>query len=242
MIKKEDKYKIINGTEHKKCRQCEEFKPMTKEYYQKNKNFKDGFMAICKDCVKKPELRKSKIKGFNEYKINDDITVLYLNNREGKIFECYIDTEDLPILQELNYRWCANYDKKINGYYAQASVYDKETKKTKCYYMHKIISGNGDGRENVVHHKDKHSTLDNRKSNLEIVPYIVNVQLREGANKNNKTGIRNVHLINKYGGEQVYMVQIMKNYKRHAWEFRLDQFEEACEFAKQKRIELFGKE
>ena len=63
---------------------------------------------------------------------------------------------------------------------------------------------------------------------------------RKGANSNNKTGVRNVNLVNKYGGKQVYLVQIMKNYRRYVWEFELDQFEEACEFAEKKRKELFG--
>jgi len=50
-----------------------------------------------------------------------------------------------------------------------------------------------------------------------------------------------VHLINKYGGKQAYVVQLMKNGERYAWEFGLNQFKEACKFAEEKRKEIFGK-
>jgi hypothetical protein len=32
----------------------------------------------------------------------------------------------------------------------------------------------------------------------------------------------------------------MKDYKRYKWKFPLDQFDEACKFADEKRKELFG--
>jgi hypothetical protein len=92
-----------------------------------------------------------------------------------------------------------------------------------------------------VNHKD-HNTLNNRKYNLEIVPCSINSQLRDKPNTNGQTGVRNVHLVTRYGGKQEYWVQIMRNGEKFKWEFDLNQFDEACEFARQKRIELFGKE
>lgn len=113
-----------------------------------------------------------------------------------------------------------------------------EGKNNDTFYLHKTITGNEDGRKYVVHHKNK-NTLDNRKYNLEIVPYIVNVQLRDGANENNNTGVRNVSYIER---TNEYWVQITKNYIRQKWIFPITQFKEACEFARLKRIELFGEE
>jgi hypothetical protein len=90
-----------------------------------------------------------------------------------------------------------------------------------------------------VNHKS-HNTLDNRESNLDVTTNQINCSDRLKANKNNKTtGIRNVNYIRS---EDVYKVQICKNYVRYYWTFPVSQFDEACEFARQKRIEFFGKE
>lgn len=92
------------------------------------------------------------------------------------------------------------------------------------------------GYKKVGHHKS-HNTLDNRKENLEESTWAENVQLRSRANKNSKTGVRNVSYIED---ENSYWVQIMKHGERFKWIFPADQFDIACEFAINKRIELFG--
>lgn len=76
--------------------------------------------------------------------------------------------------------------------------------------------------------------------NLRVTNNARNSQHRNGANQNNKTGVRNVHLVTRYGGKQLYLVQIMRNGERYKWEFDLNQFEEACQFAESKRQELLG--
>ena len=82
--------------------------------------------------------------------------------------------------------------------------------------------------------------LDNRKDNLRFTNNPNNSANRKSANSNNKTGVRNVHLINRYGGKQVYLVQIMRKGEKFVWEFGLDEFDEACIFAEMKRQEIFG--
>lgn len=50
----EDSHKITNGIELKLCNTCEEWFPMTEEFYYKNKSSKiDGFNPYCKECTKK---------------------------------------------------------------------------------------------------------------------------------------------------------------------------------------------
>ncbi|MFA5559545.1 MAG: HNH endonuclease [Methanofastidiosum sp.] len=85
-----------------------------------------------------------------------------------------------------------------------------------------------------------HNVQDNRKSNLRKTTNAKNSSHRKGANKNCKTGVRNVHLVER-GNKKMYLVQIMKNSQRYCWEFKINQFEEACNFAKLKRMELFGR-
>ena len=110
--------------------------------------------------------------------------------------------------------------------------------KSKCILLHSMIMGVE--KNTIIDHKN-HNPLDNRKKNLRIVEPSNNSANRKGANSNNKTGVRNVHLINRYGGKQIYMVQIMRKGERFSWEFELNQFDEACKFAEEKRKELFGK-
>lgn len=186
-----------------------------------------------------------KRKGFNDYKIIGDITELYAVRNNGEIFTILIDTEDLSNLIELGYRWHVFYDKTIDGYYVHATYYqkdengeyfrDKNGKRLQQtgVKLHSIIMNT----RNVVDHI-YHNGLDNRKSQLRIAESADNSSNRKGANKNNKTtGVRNVTYIKQ---DNVYWVQFMKQGERFRWIFPADQFDKACEFAKEKRKELYG--
>ncbi|MFF2889495.1 hypothetical protein [Paenibacillus sp. NPDC057967] len=41
----------------------------------------------------------------NDFKIDGDTTVIFLTEGEG-VYECHIDTQDLPKLLSVNCRWC----------------------------------------------------------------------------------------------------------------------------------------
>lgn len=185
-----------------------------------------------------------KKKGFNDYKIIGDITELYAVRNNGDVFTILIDTEDLPKLIKLGYSWHVSYDKTIQGYYVHATYvqtdesgnYLRNEKGVRIQTGVKLHSIIMDTR-NVVDHIF-HNGLDNRKSQLRVTEYANNSSNRKGANSNNKTtGVRNVCYIKD---ENIYRVQIMKKGQRYMWEFSSNQFEEACEFAKKKREELFG--
>lgn len=187
-------------------------------------------------------------KGFNRYKICGDYTILYVDTKIKEAeFEIWIDTEDLERIRALGYRWAVTRSKKGKNseplHYAITNIYwtdEDNVKRHTTITLHTIILNIDSNRFIHVNHKD-HNTLNNMKYNLEIVPCSINSQLRDKPNTNSKTGVRNVHLVTK-NGKEMYYVQIMKNGERFKWEFELNEFDEACEFARQKRIELFGKE
>lgn len=54
-ISYEASHKIMNNVEYKKCGwECDDWYPMTEEYFYKNKSSKlDGFQPYCKECTKK---------------------------------------------------------------------------------------------------------------------------------------------------------------------------------------------
>lgn len=59
-------FKEVDGTTYKLCTKCLEYKPMTSEYFYKRDNVKCGFSSSCKDCDKKKEKSRVRIKPFNE--------------------------------------------------------------------------------------------------------------------------------------------------------------------------------
>lgn len=179
-----------------------------------------------------------RIKGFNKYEIRGDITVIFIQRKNGEIIETIIDTEDLEKIKALNYSWNVKWERSTRSYYVRTVRYLKDKNgetKPKYYYLHSMIM-NSDGSVIVDHINN--DTLDNRKENLRFVTKQENISNRKGANINSKTGIRNVNWIER---ENEYWVQFTKNYQRYWWKFPADKFEEACKFAEQKRIEIFGK-
>lgn len=179
-----------------------------------------------------------KIKYYNDYIIKGEITELIITRGSGEKVIVLIDTEDLDRVQQYNWSagWREGYQKR---YYIQTTVYSYPNGiyTGKTILLHKYLMDVWDKRK--VDHID-HDSLNNTKINLRVISNSKNLQNRKGANSNNKTGVRNVHLVTRYGDRQVYLVQLMKDYVRYTWEFELYEFEEACKFAEQKRKELFG--
>jgi len=180
-----------------------------------------------------------KKKGFNKYKICGDVTIIYLEKRNGEIFEGLIDTKNLNRLIVLGYHWHVAWRKCTRTYYIRTTVY-RETINGKAiydmYYLHRLLLNIEDPEICVDH--ENHNTLDTREDNLRITNKGKNDQHRSGANKNNNTGVRNVSYIER---DNVYWVQMMKKGERFKWSFPANQFDEACKFAEKKRKELFGK-
>lgn len=185
------------------------------------------------------KLLAPKKKGFNnKYEIKGDTTVIYVKRRDGTVHEVLIDTDDLEKIKSYNLPVCVKWNPSSNGFYAAMNKYmGKIDGKfvTKTIYLHHVIKPIQEGQ--LVDHKN-HNMLDNRKENLEVTTWDINLINRYGANKNNSTGVRNVCYDKS---SKKYIVQLMFNSKNTCFG-RFDTLEEAEKFAKQKRKELYGEE
>ncbi len=178
---------------------------------------------------------------FNDYKIEEDYAVLYLVKKDGRIFETQIDLEDLEKAKAFQRRWCARLFNYCDTPYAICNYYytDESGKSQHTTIpMQRFVLDVTDPKIHVDHRDN--NPLNNRKYNLRQTNTSSNAQNRKGANSNNQTGVRNVNLVTRYGGKQLYLVQIMREGEKFKWEFELDEFEEAVKFAEIKRKEIFG--
>lgn len=173
---------------------------------------------------------------INQYIIQGEITKLIITRNSGEKVVVLIDTEDLERVRQNNWSagWREGYQKRYYIQYTEYYYNDAGEYKGKTILLHKFLMNVWDKRK--VDHED-HDSLNNRKYNLRVVSNANNVQHRKGANSNSSTGHRNV---NWGWNHEYYWVQFQKDGKRYKWEFPLDQFQEACDFADTKRVEIFG--
>jgi hypothetical protein len=253
----EDYHRIENGMEQKRCQDCNDWFDMNEDNFGIVRKNNDGFNVRCKTCQKTHQkdyynkykingaltgktIDRKKMKSFNNYTIQDDITIIHIENTKGEKFEAIIDTEELQLLKELDLFWHIRYAPDNQSYYAMSGeryIDERGIKKGRSRYLHiEIMKQYSDLKGKHIDHIN-HNTLDNRKENLRVIEQKKNLSNRKGANSNNKTGVRNVCHVPR---EHCYRVQITKNYKRYKWDFPEDQFEEACKFAEEKRKEIFG--
>lgn len=179
---------------------------------------------------------------FNEYEIRENLTAIFLENKKGLRLETIIDTKNLERIKALGYYWHLRYAPNTGTYYAQATIQvSKENGKrgAKSMYLHIEIANPEHDKSIYVDHFD-HDTLNNTEQNLRRTENHKNLSHRKGANRNSSTGVRNVNLVTRYGGEQEYWVQFCRKGERFKWEFPIDKFDDACKFAETKRKEIFG--
>lgn len=170
----------------------------------------------------------------NNYYIKDDVVYIELNRRTGEKFYTLIDINDFHLMEQFKGKWFSSYDPDHDGYYAQAvvrnGVRDGKTIYTSLT-LHKYLMSPKNGY--VIDHIN-HNSLDNRRCNLREIKPKSNLRNRSGRNKNNKSGYRNVAVVN---GE--YRVQIMINGKNTVLGTYSD-LEEAASIAKKAREKYYG--
>jgi hypothetical protein len=171
--------------------------------------------------------------GFNEYMIHSDYAEILVVRRSGERHSILVEIDDLYYLKSLGYRWCVKYDPKIDGYYAQTNIYTRDEHGKRInnpIKIHNVIMKT----KEIIDHIDCRKTLDNRRSNLRVTSNELNMKNRRGRNRNNKSGYRNVSLI-----EGKYIVQLQIEGKNKCLG-RFEDVHEAGAFAKEMRKKYYG--
>ena len=123
----------------------------------------------------------------NDYEIRGDVTAILWTNTKGKKFEILIDTDDLERVKAFPNTWYAHWNHRPKQYYAEGKRWDG--RKRVCYSMHRwIMQPEGDDEVDHIYHDG----LDNRRSNLRVIPKGANQQNYKSARVHSGTGIRGV--------------------------------------------------
>mgnify|MGYP003515106047 CR=1 FL=1 len=168
----------------------------------------------------------------NKYVIDEanNIAKIELNRKGKENLWTIIDLEDLEKVINFPYTKYTKYNHTNDEYYVVASVYHPELQQSRPIFLHQFLM-NANGKD--VDHKNN-NTLDNRKFNMRVVEESNNSKNRKGRNKNNKSGYRNVSLIN---GKWVVQLQIDGKNKRLG---KFDDVHEAGKFAEEMRQKYYG--
>ena len=172
---------------------------------------------------------------INEYVIDGNTVVMKLKRKNGDVFDCLFDLEDLE--KVLQYRWHARYNPSGDAFYAHCTFYLGTVNgkpKYESIHMNKVIMNIPKGRKYYVDHKN-HNTLDNRKSNLRIATVSNNSRHRGKINSNNSSGYRNVSWDES---RKKWMVQLQVNGKNKCLGI-FDNVDEASEFAEEMRQQYY---
>jgi len=182
-----------------------------------------------------------KKKGFNDYRIDGDTTIIYFRDKMDEIImEGYIDTDDLQMLIDLDYHWCLMWNVHSQNWYARTTEYyldENGNRKTRLHSLHREIMQVFE-KDLVVDHREHKNTgtLNNRKSNLRIATDGQNSGNRKSKNSNNKSGYRNVLLDKK---SEKYIIMLCINYKRFRVGKYYDDVHEAGRDAEMYRKEYY---
>ena len=183
---------------------------------------------------------KPKVKGFqNEYKINGEITYVYIVNRKNEIYTFLIDTEDLPKLIEFDASWFLSWSKSSKKNYISAMKFDRvdENGKTKykSYYLERFVTDAPP--KTHVDHEDQ-DPLNNRKYNLRVTSVENNIKHRKSKNSNNSSGFRNVFWDST---DKRWLVTLQVNKKSKCFgRFKLEDLDKAGALAEEMRNKYYG--
>ena len=166
----------------------------------------------------------------NRIHINGDIAIMELSRKTGGSVETFFDIADVPKVKAIYYRWHASYEKRLQCFYVVAPGSQKGQRDT--VRLARLVT---DCPSNCVPDHINHNTLDNRKVNLRIVSQAVNLQNKNGAYRNSKSGIRGVYF-HKLTGKWYADVSLNG---RHVFQQLCETFEDACQIVSKARSGIY---
>lgn len=122
----------------------------------------------------------------NRYIVMGDVTTMLIERKNEDAHEVLIDTADIDMIRNRG-SWHVLQDNKSNNFYVVRNRVENGKKGAEL--LHRFIMDNPKGM--VIDHIN-HDTLNNRRSNLRAVTHAENLQNRQKASKNSKTGILGV--------------------------------------------------
>jgi hypothetical protein len=174
----------------------------------------------------------------NKIITDGEITYIEVIHLKKEIFNIIIDTEDLDKIIKFDRSWYVSLQRKDREYYAYCTFYNGKINgkySYNIYGLHQFIMDILSGDRSIEIDHINHNRLDNRKENLRPTSGGKNQQNRQGKNSNNKSGYRNVCLIQGY-----YRIQLQINKKNHLFPDKFTTAEEANEFAITMRELYYG--
>jgi hypothetical protein len=171
------------------------------------------------------------IKNNYEYDIVGKIVNIYLYF-EGEKYIVIVDKVNLDKFLNYKYRWYLCWHEDVDDFYVRATQYSPG-ENPKPILLHEFLLGFPKiGHTDHINHK----TLDNRVKNLRVISVRDNLRNRKTKNSNNKSGYRNVCLV-----DNKWLVQLQVDGKnKRLKSFPIDQLEEAGKYAEEMRKLYYG--
>lgn len=145
-----------------------------------------------------------------------------------------VDDDDFERVS--NYKWCADFRRKLGKYYAIRG--HRVNKKHITTRLHRFIMNPPKGM--VVDHING-DTLDNRKSNLRVCTVQQNI-FNSKISKNNKTGMKGVRFVERIGRKSKYVAYICNSKRKPVMRYLgfFDNFEDAKKAYLQEAKKIHG--
>jgi hypothetical protein len=175
------------------------------------------------------------IKIKNEYIVEGMITrILWASKKTKMNFEILVDTKNLQKILDIGYSIFCKWHEDGKNYYPVITEYKgfiegKPRNTVRCLHSYLIDCPEGYNVDHI-----NHNTMDNREDNFRVILKKDNLKNRKTKNRNNKSGYRNVSLI-----EGKYIVQLQVEGKNT----RLGSFDDAHKagvFAEEMRKKYYG--
>lgn len=173
----------------------------------------------------------------NNYEIIDNYAIIYLNDRKNNRYEMKIDIKYLDDLLNLDSTWYPFLDHHNKLYYGRTTIYmgtvDNHPKYN-LFFIHQYLFDRKKEKILTIDHIN-HDTLDNREENIRLISGKNNTRNRKGRNSNNKSGYRNVCMIDNH-----WRIQLQINGKNYRFPEKFVDIDEAGSFAESMRRKYYG--